>query len=442
MILTRRGLESPKDSDISKTVKKELTVSPLTFDQAFPTRFKVYDETATTYVAPQHWRMPPGVVDARKPGRAVALPFVGALKPELRQPEAARAVMDSLRATGGAVLALATGLGKTSVALWIASQLGAKTVVVVGKEFLAAQWEERIAMHLPTAKVSRVQGKTLDTSGDIVIAMLQTLAKRKHDGMFEDCQFLIVDEVQHVGAEHFTMGLVGLALPMTLGLSATPTRRDGLTRVIHWYLGPLAFGVKRTGQDNVTVRVMTYNHPKYNEPPPLNRRGDLCYTSIVTMLVELDDRTRAIAHEAERLALAGRRVLVLSHRRGHATAIAETLKSSGIDAATYLGGDKTAPDSSVTCATYALVSEGYDDARLSALVLATPTSDVVQAAGRVMRGGGGSDPVIIDFVDGIGICYAQLAKRKRFYKDTGFVVVGDYPDDTKDTPGECMFADD
>ncbi len=83
----------------------------------------------------------------------------------------------------------------TTTALWIASQLGLKTVVVVGKEFLATQWESRIAAHIPSAKVTRVQGKTFDTSGDIVVAMLQTLSKRKHQGTaFDDFGLLIVDE--------------------------------------------------------------------------------------------------------------------------------------------------------------------------------------------------------------------------------------------------------
>ncbi len=243
------------------------------------------------------------------------------------------------------------------------------------------------------------------------------------------------------------MGLVGLALPMTLGLSATPTRKDGLTRVIHWYLGPLAYTAKRTGQSNVTVRVVGFSHPRYNEPPPINRRGDVCYTSLMTMMVQLPERTDTIAFETQRLALSGRRVLVLSHRRAHSQDIANKLQALGVEAATYLGGDKEPPEAQVTCATYALVSEGYDDARLSALVLATPTSDVVQACGRVMRGGGGSDPIIIDIVDRIGICYAQLAKRKRFYKETGFVVEGDAePSATGSAPlentHECMFADD
>ena len=239
------------------------------------------------------------------------------------------------------------------------------------------------------------------------------------------------------------MGLVGLALPMTLGLSATPTRKDGLTRVIHWYLGPLAYASKRTGQSGVTVRPVNFDHPRFRDPLPINRKGDLCYTSLMTLLVDMPDRTARVAAEARRLAEEGRRVLVLSHRRAHATAVAAALADVG--AATYLGGDKAAPDAVVTCATYHLVSEGFDDPRLSALVLATPASDVVQACGRVMRGGNGADPVIVDVVDRVGVCFAQFAKRKRFYRETGFTVAGqnDVPDARPALAVDdvCMFVD-
>ena len=203
--MTRNGVEVPKASADAARIRKELTVSPMTFDQAFPPRFKVYAETPGTFVVPRFWAVPADpahpaplrtpVQDVRPPGKAVDLPFVGALKADLGQPEAVRAVLGSLRSVGGAVLALATGQGKTASAIYVASQIGTKTVVVVGKEFLATQWEERIAMHIPTARVTRVQGKTFDTSGDIVIAMLQTLARRKHaTDAFEEFGLLIVDE--------------------------------------------------------------------------------------------------------------------------------------------------------------------------------------------------------------------------------------------------------
>jgi superfamily II DNA or RNA helicase len=91
-----------------------------------------------------------------------------------------------------------------------------------------------------------------------------------------------------------------------------------------------------------------------------------------------------------------------------------------VDAQTYLGGDKNAPDASVICATFSLASEGYDNPSLSALVLATPSSDVIQACGRILRGGKEKNPIVVDFADQYSLCVGQLAKRMSFYRKIGF----------------------
>lgn len=153
---------------------------------------------------------------------------------------------------------------------------------------------------------------------------------------------------------------------------------------------------------------------------PLNRRGEVCYSSLVTNLVADPARTALIVDAAATLQLE-HHTLVLSHRRAHCQAIAAALVAKGVDAACYIGGGfSTPPPNNVIVSTYALTSEGFDLPRLSALVLATPSSDVTQATGRVLRNPLQS-PVIVDVVDAFSpITYAQFAKRKAFYKKSGF----------------------
>ena len=135
-----------------------------------------------------------------------------------------------------------------------------------------------------------------------------------------------------------------------------------------------------------------------------------------------------------------RHVLVLSHRREHCKAIAAELVSRGVDAQTYLGGDPAVPDSKVIVATFALTSEGFDCPRLSALVMATPASDVEQACGRVMRGSAaGVGAIIVDIVDQWGVCFAQAAKRRGLYKRSGFAF--DFVEDTQQQVTAFSFLD-
>jgi hypothetical protein len=77
-------------------------------------------------------------------------------------------------------------------------------------------------------------------------------------------------------------------------------------------------------------------------------------------------------------------------------------------------------------------------------VFATPSSSVQQACGRILRGGEGSDPVIVDIVDHYSLFFSQLAKRKAFYKKIGFEILGapakESPKETK--TNKIMFIED
>ena len=431
MELTSRGAEILKCTpNIMKLVNKELMVAPLSPQDPFPKKFRVYAETPTKVIVPVHWarkalaHLPQ--TDSRAPGQSIACAFAGTLRPELSQPEAAAAVQSAWRQTGGALLALPPGYGKTCTALYLAAQLQRKTLVVVHKDFLMQQWVDRIAQYVPGATVSLVRGDACDTSGDFVVAMLQTLVSRKYPAStFEACGLVVVDECQHIAAAAFSTAMFGLAARYTLGLSATPDRRDGLGRVVGWFVGDTAFRLRRENQATTAVKTVKYTCPRYSDPPPTNRRGDMCFTSTLTLLASDERRTAVVAGEAVGLARSGRDVLVLSHRRQHCSAIAAMVAAEGVGCSTYLGGDKSVPTSQVIVATYALTSEGFDCPRLTALVLATPASDVEQSCGRVMRGSAAASAVIVDVVDQWGVCHAQHAKRRALYKRSGFRVAHD-----------------
>lgn len=252
-------------------------------------------------------------------------------------------------------------------------------------------------------------------------------------------------QAHHVAAQAFSQAMWALSAPLTLGLTATPDRKDRLGRVVEWFLGDIAFMIKRENQAGTTVRVRRYASARYKEPPPINRRGDVCYASILSELTADDARTDAVADAARELAAEGHDVLVLSHRRQHCVAISEKVRARGVDCATYLGGDKGVPDTRVIVATYALTSEGFDCPRLTGLVLATPASDVEQSCGRVMRGSSAQRAVIVDVVDEWGVCYAQHAKRRAFYRRSGFAVGHGRDDPAPEDPAppaQPMFVDD
>jgi superfamily II DNA or RNA helicase len=417
-MLTRQGavIEGP---DVIARAKRELTVTPIDRSGITqrPKRIEVWWMHDGRVHVPKFWLSQPttqnfGMI------HTIDATFAGALRHELDQPRAVAAVLKHMHDSGGAVLSLGTGQGKTTCACYVIANLKVKTIVLVHKDVLRTQWAERIAQFLPGVAVSFVQGGTCDLSGDVVIAMIQTLTQRHYE--FPGFGLVVTDESHHIAAETFSTAMRGLCCPYSLGLSATPERKDGLTKIMHWFLGPLAYATQRAAMRNVTVTFVKYSHPRYQQPPPTTRFGTVNFAAVLSDIADDSTRTDIIVREINKLrADPDRVVLVLSHRREHCKEIAARVPG----AVAFLGGAKKSTDHTtapVVVATYSLASEGYDDPRLNALVLATPCADVTQAAGRILRGTSAHSPAIIDIQDDFCVAYAQSAKRKSYYKKAGF----------------------
>lgn len=443
-MLTHQGVECPEY--LIQKAKRELTVTPIDRSglNRYPKRIPVWWTLRNTVHVPRFWaaqhRYTPQHTSPFPPQK-IDVDFCGDLLPDLEQPEATGAVLHSLNTTGGALLSLGTGCGKTTCACYIISQIKLKTLVVVHKDVLRTQWAERIKQFLPKARVSFVQGQQVDTSGDVIIAMLQTLVSPGRQFDWSDCGLVIVDECHHIAAETFSTAMRSLACPYSLGLSATLERKDGLTKIIEWFLGKVAFQSRRTQMAHVKVEYVRYWCERYKQPPPLNRFGTIDFVQMINDLAEDEQRTHLIVEYVKRIRQDPTRiVLVLTLRREHCKRLASLID----DAVAFVGAKgkkmsnehQTAP---VVCATYSIASEGYDDPRLNTLVLATPVSDVTQAMGRITRGIGTTPPVIIDFMDDYGVFYAQAAKRKAEYKRAGFTVDTQYQ---KKDYGRCIIIDD
>ncbi len=347
------------------------------------------------------------------------LTFKGELRSEI-QHNAASASLAQLRNHGGGVLSMHTGSGKTVLALYIACCLKIKTLVVVHKSFLLDQWEERIKTFVPLARIGRVQQNVEDVDGcDIVVGMLQSIAMREYDDeTFRDFGLVIFDEVHVVPAPVLSRALLRLSAPYMLGLSATPVRRDGLSYVIHWFIGPLFYEHLLTGKDDVTVKVCSFQ---------LGRTLPMNMVAAATILCAMEPRNTLIVKMICELTSIGHKVLLLSDRRAHCTTLKTMLNHADVEGALYLGGMKgfelkESEKRAVLLGTYSLAKEGLDIPSLDAIVLATPRSDVVQACGRILHGKTANSPVIIDIVDQWIIGRAQFNKRKVYYDKAGFTL--------------------
>ena len=315
----------------------------------------------------------------------------------------------------------------TTVSLALSAHLKVRTMIVVHKEFLANQWVEKIKEFCPGATIGRVQGDVFDVEKDFVIAMIQTMCMREFEKRaFDSIGLLIVDEAHHIGAPAFSQFMFKICPKFTLGLTATPERKDGLTRLLYWFLGPEFFKVERVNQRTTQVQTLTYTDEAFKEAPPVTRFGQLNMAGMINIVTELDARNDLIVETAREAFNDGRRVLILSDRREHCFELQRQLSSIS---ALYVGGMKEADleissKSPIVIATFQLAHEGLDIPALDTVILATPKSDIKQSIGRIMRETAGkvNNPLIFDIVDQWSVFFAMYRKRLKVYREGGFEI--------------------
>jgi len=454
--LTRSGYVVVSSADDTTTTKKELTVRPdvnaaADFGGGRPPSFKVFRFNPKTKAVcvPKYYGLekfgPPGVDKRPEPAgwSSPGVVFTGTLRTETSQPEALRKAVES----GGGVLSLPCGYGKTTVALAIAAHWRFRTMIVVHKEFLANQWRERIQQFCPGATIGIVQADKFEVEGcDFVIAMLQSLSMREYDcSQFDSIGTLIVDEAHHICAKVFSQGLFKLCPRHTYGLSATPTRKDGLTNILHWFLGPTFLSVERVSQKQVEVFTIEYKGvgSTYREPPPCNRTGKVSLVQMITDLVEDPTRNRMLIDLIKNTIAPTRKILILSDRRLHCQWLCEQFNTE-TEAGLYMGGmkEKDLEESSkkrLIFGTFSQAHEGLDIPTLDTIILTTPKSDITQAVGRILRETPGkkNNPHIYDIWDKWSLLNAMYAKRCKVYTHGGF---RHHSDGATTTPPPSPFA--
>jgi len=413
--------------------------------------FKVF-RGAASLVVPRYYGLTKfgrPAKDSRRPWASCPrINFVGKLRKETNQPEAFDAGLKAFAQTGGGVLSLPPGYGKTCMALAFSAQLKVQTMIVVHKEFLANQWRDRITDFCPGATIGRVQGDTFDVEGkDFVIALIQTMCQREFPvDAFDSVGLLIVDEAHHIGAPAFSQFMFKICPRFTLGLTATPERKDGLTRLLYWFLGPEFFRIERTAQKTTRVKILNYTDETFREAPPVTRFGKINMAGMINQVTELEARNELILKTITEAisSTPPRRVLVLTDRREHCFYLHEKI---GAQSGLYIGGRKEAElalaaEKPVVIATFQLAQEGLDIPALDTVILATPKSDIKQSIGRIMRETPGklNAPLIYDIVDNWSVFFSMARKRRLVYEEGGFAIdsPGAAPKDEIIGKGRCF----
>ena len=437
------------DPAVLQRTRAELTVSPLD-DFSFGNnnskpnkQFSLFVENAKRLYVPRPYAAerfgladPLPVLEGMKMSNDVT--FAGDLRDAQKEPvEAALAAARDPR-RGGGVLSLPCGFGKTTIAIYLACTLQLRTLILVHKDFLLHQWRERIDAFAPGASIGLIKAKVLDVQGkDFVLASVQSLSMKNYDSaIFRNFGMVVIDEVHHMGAEVFSRALAKIAsCPVKLGLSATVDRRDGLSKVFLWHLGPVLYeAASRTDTVRVVILKFTSNDPAYAFVWKILGTGKVNTARMINNITSFAPRSELIADHivrAFRESNRTRRILVLSDRKAQLAQLAALLtqRDASMTHGFYVGGmSKSDLAASMTrdvmLATYLFASEGFDAPHLDTLVMASPKSNVQQSVGRILRVKAGEPrrnvPLVIDVADDLFGFHGQARKRNTYYVKSGY----------------------
>jgi len=446
-VLTTHGyavLKAGLAKDLEQKIRKELTVKPATqsrYDGMTDTEFPVYLESASRLYLPRVWakdNLGPAASSVMSDGDKLpaSLNFIG--KPYDYQEGIIKKFLD---ADANGLICVPCGKGKTFMAVAIAFRLGRRFMVVVDKEFLLDQWAGEMRNLIPGIRIGRFQGTKAEVDPaeyDCTICMIQTIVQRQiPESTLRSYGLTIFDECHHLGAKHFSKILSKLQTKHMLGLSATPTRDDGLTKVFEWHLGkPVYWEKKREADETVSVELMRFlsDDIDYAEVPT-NYRGETIMAKLLTQIVSFHKRNVVIADRLKDLIKEpGRRILVLSERIGHLEALELLVKKDAPTCITgyYIGGMKTATrdlaaeEAQILWATYAMASEAMNIKTLNTVLMASPRKKIEQSTGRILRQRPEErkvSPLILDVIDVHRSMQSQSKLRIAYYKKCGYKIL-------------------
>lgn len=387
------------------------------------------------------------VQDARLPGARIPWIFSGELRPE--QTHAVKA----MSAHDNGVLCAPPGAGKTVMGCALVARARTSALVLVHRSVLLDQWRDAAMRFLGLKRkdVGLLRGKTSRPTLRFDLAMLPSLARAEdYASLFSHYGVVIVDECHHLPAATFEVVLKACASRRIYGLTATPTRKDRLEKLMFFQLGPLRHTLATAASE--TRRTVRIRHTAFAPSPdlPTTSAARVPIHEVWASLVADEARSDLIVHDVLACSRDGRSPLVLADRTAYLDTLERKFAPLASETACYRLDGKVGKKARQTIlasisrhhddgtpfvlfATASLVGEGLDIPRLDTLFLTMPLSfkgRLVQYAGRLHRRHEAKTEVIIyDYLDsGHPLTQSMSRRRASAYAQMGYVTEeGDGP---------------
>ena len=377
------------------------------------------------------------IQDERTAGQNIDISFRAELRAE--QDDAVR----QLFAYDEGILCAPTAFGKTVIGACLIARRGVSTLILVHRRQLMDQWRERLAafLALPIGNIGQFGGGKSKRTGIIDVAVIQSLQRQGvvHDFVAE-YGHVIVDECHHLSAFTFERVLREIKAKYVLGLTATPTRKDGHHPIIYMQCGSIRFHLspKKAAESSPLRHTVI---PRFTDFAWERSEHETMIHDIYTALVTDQQRNDLIVKDMQQVLSDGRSPLVLTSRKEHLDYLFGRLRAICKHIIVLKGGmgagqrkqvaealSLVSPDEPrLILATGSYLGEGFDDARLDTLFLAMPISwkgTLQQYVGRLHRLRENKKEVLVyDYSDlRVPMLARMYKKRLAGYTALGYVV--------------------
>jgi len=421
-----RWLWLPKRLINVKAVKRGLEFPTVTADGL--EYLQLWKENETHLITPReyisrknYYKLPFPIINVG-PRTFRKVDFKSRIILDLKEPTRATqtSAFRAMLASGGGLLNLACGKGKTVIALQHIATRKVPALVVVNNTTLIKQWKERIDEFLEVpGGVGFAQGPPSEWDWEgrgIVIGMIHSLALRYDqlpDGFSRYFGGVYYDEVHHLSAPLF-IRTAPLFYGERHGLTATISREDGLEAIYLYHIGDAYF--KDLSQDLrpkiyfQICPIRLHTQDRAVREAITDGKGRLNIPKLRTYLGTLEECNNFIADRLKPPLEVGRKILVLSHSVEQLRRLHSMFSESGL----CIGSEKpearmeTLKTKRIIFGTMQLVREALDEASLDTLYILTPfgradierggVNTLQQAMGRILRHRPGKqEPVVVIF---------------------------------------------
>lgn len=334
------------------------------------------------------------------------------------------------------VLSATTGFGKTVVGASLIAERQTSTLIIVHRKQLLEQWKERLFTFLDLEKddVGQIGGGKHKPSRKVDIATIQSLTKNGEvKDIIKEYGQVIVDECHHISAWTFERVLKEVEAKYVHGLTATPTRKDGLHPIMTMQCGPIRYKVSTKQQAKVQP-FSQYLIPKYTSFKSKQEENNKSIQGIYEELIHDSNRNNMIFDDVLNALEEGRTPLLLTERQEHVRSLFEKFNGFVKNIIVLTGGLKKSEEKErlqklkdipeneeiLVISTGKYIGEGFDDSRLDTLFLTIPISwkgTLQQYVGRLQRNHVNKQDIrVYDYIDHKeGMLKRMFEKRKKGY---------------------------